>query len=174
MSDQELTSLRQQQAELAILLTNPNASAHGLSGTLSSIDGPQLIAHRETLIRKRLHQTAHMLPNTARALGVDFQNLFREFASTHHFNSVEAIRLDAIHFANWLSAKPMSIPWLACSLRLDKTHLDCQHRKGRYLKILRLEYALHQWQPMELEPNKEATVWVFLNSGSQKYVWHWP
>lgn len=174
MSDKEIAELQQQQANLARRLTEASGVQSQTNLHSPNIDSLQLLAHRETLVRKRIHQTSTLLPYCHRALGRDFEKYFREFALTHHFNSVDAIRLDALHFANWLAAKVSPIPWLASCIRFDRTRLEFQHTNRWSVKTLWLDFALQHWKLDESQPNKKATVWIFLNSGSKQRVWHWP
>jgi hypothetical protein len=174
MSDNEIAELQRQQAEIARRLTETMGAESQPNLHSPNIDSPQLHAHRETLVRKRIHQTSTLLPYCHRALDNEFEKYFREFALAHHFNSVDAIRLDALHFANWLAAKARPIPWLASCIRLDRTRIEIQHSTRWGVKILRLDYALHHWKLDQSQPNKKATVWIFLNSGSKLRVWLWP
>ena len=155
---QEDDSLRQIQAEIARVLTEPRtASIDGDSLMLSVSDLEQ---SRETLIRKRISQTRHLLPRTALAMGLNFNSIFREFASTHHFNGSNAIALDAIMFARWLSETKTGTPWVR-QLALWES-MDCYWSTAKfYLRFFRFQYDFAS--PFESgEPRPRRSCWCCL------------
>jgi hypothetical protein len=172
--DDDFSALKKQQANLAQLLTKPLQQLQTTDAHLAFIAPEQLLEHRETLIRKRSLQTAEILPRVRRGLGEQFEPLFRDFANQHHFNSVDANRLDAIHFTRWLEQKSLSIPWLSCCCRFERTRCEWEKANTWYCRFILLKYDIHSWETTADSPNKKATAWLFANSGSLHRVWHWP
>ncbi|MCY2983445.1 MAG: hypothetical protein NTY15_07370 [Planctomycetota bacterium] len=134
---QEDDSLRQIQVEIARVLTESRTAPIDCGSlTLSASDLEQ---SRETLIRKRISQTRQLLPRTALAMGLDFNSIFREFAATHHFNGSNAIAMDAIALARWLSETEIAMPWVG-QLALWES-MDCYWSTAKiYVKFFRLQY----------------------------------
>ena len=70
---------------------------------LSAIDFTQLDAQAETLLGKRQHEIAELLPLTWRRLGNDARKLFREYAATSLWPEGHLRHLfDACAFVMWL------------------------------------------------------------------------
>lgn len=172
--DEELSELKQQQAFLAKSLTDPLLQTQLSHFPWSPIAPEHILEHRETLIRKRIQQTSHMLPHTTRTLGDQFVPIYREFANQQHFNSVAAIRQDAIHFTRWLEQRSFPMPWLTCCCWLERTRCEWENAKSFYCKFKILKYDFYDWEPTAEYPNKKATAWFFLNSGLSHLAWHWP
>lgn len=70
---------------------------------LSAIDGGQLDAQAETLLGKRQHEVAELLPQTWRHLGSDARELFRDYAANSPWPEGHLRHLvDACDFVSWL------------------------------------------------------------------------
>ena len=155
---QEDDSLRQIQVEIVRVLTESRTAPIDCdSRKLSASDLEQ---SRETLIRKRISQTRQLLPRTALATGPDFNRMFREFASTHHFNGSNAIVMDAIAFARWLREAKIAMPWVR-QLALWES-MDCYWPTARiYVKFFRFQYDF--MSPFESgEPRTRRSFWCCL------------
>ena len=154
MADED-DSLRQMQIEIARVLTESRTAPIDCD-SLKISDG-DLEQSRETLVRKRISQTRNLLPQTALAMGLNFNRMFREFASTHHFNGGNAIAMDAIEFARWLSKTKIAIPWVR-QLALWES-MDCYWSTARiYVRFFRFHYDFTS--PFESgEPRKQRSCW---------------
>lgn len=172
--DEDLQALKQQQAHLARILTSTTDCGDEHNIAVQAIDLRELREHRDTLIRKRAHQTAHMLPHVARALGKQFPQYYHAFAQRHHFNSIDAIVQDAIGFSCWLETQSLAIPWLQACTKLDRARCQWQTSPSWYFKLLTLSYDLANWKTNSETPNKKTAVWIFLHSGSVQRVWRLP
>jgi hypothetical protein len=134
---QEDDSLRQMQIEIARALTESRTAL--IDCDALKLSASDLEQSRETLIRKRISQTRHLLPRTALAMGMNFNRLLREFASTNHFNGSNAIAMDAIAFARWLSETNTAMPWVR-QLALWES-MDCYWSTAKfYIRFFRFHY----------------------------------
>lgn len=83
---------------------------------LLTIDPVQLEAQAETLISKRQHEVAQLLPLTWKQLGHDAADLFRAYAAESAWPEGHTRHLlDAVEFGLWLSRrsqhKPVGLEW---------------------------------------------------------------
>ncbi len=152
---QEDDSLRQVQVEIARVLTESRTAPIGCDSL--KLSASDLEQSRETLVRKRISQTRHLLPRTALAMGLKFNIVFRDFASTHHFNGSNAIAMDAIAFARWLSETKIAMPWVR-QLALWES-MDCYWAIAKiHVKFFRFQYDFTS--PFESgEPRKRRSCW---------------
>ena len=101
LSDRELRErFRSNRQALVVELTDDPEAAQ----FLNSIDASQLDAQAETLISKRQHEVAELLPETWRQLGNEAARLFRTYADKAPWPAGHQRHiLDAQSFAEWLS-----------------------------------------------------------------------
>lgn len=163
----DLFELSQQQNAIASWLTN-HSPAPATAKELQRFGlSPQwLTEQRDILLKKRVSQTLVLTPLTARALGQDYRNWFEKFAREHHFNSADAIRLDAIHFTAWLQGQHKSPPaWLADCLRFDAYRLSWAMTSKTFLKLQRTRFNITQWPLQQSSPEPQNGLVIFLNVG---------
>ena len=165
--DPDLLQLRQQQNAIASWLTNNSSDAATAEDLQRFGLSPQWLAgQQDILLKKRISQTLLLTPLTARALGQDYCSWFEKFARDHHFNSTDAIRLDALHFTAWLQLEHKSPPaWLADCLRFDAHRLSWSATSNTFLKLQRTRFNITQWPPELASPERQNSWVFFLNIG---------
>lgn len=165
----EQSSLREIQVAIARALTESEMSPTDCGRM--NLSATELEQSRETLIRKRISQTRHLLPRTASILAKDFSPLFREFAATRHFNGSNAMAMDAIAFAKWLEGKTIAVPWIG-QLALWES-MDCLWLVAKiYVKFYRHRYDFSR--PFQAgHPTKKNSFWCCLRVFGWLRKWRW-
>ena len=163
----DIFELSQQQNAIASWLTNHSPVAATAKELQSFGLSPQwLRGQQDILLKKRISQTLLLTPLTARALGQDYRSWFEKFARDHHFNSTDAIRLDAIHFTTWLQVEHKSPPaWLADCLRFDAYRLSWASTSNTFLRLQRTRFNITQWPLQQSSPEPQNGLVMFLNIG---------
>ena len=82
---------------------DPEAAARGLDVDPAAIDVDGLEHQAETLVEKRFHEVAKLLPRTMAALGGDAARLFREHAARFWHEGHRRHGEDASAFGRWLA-----------------------------------------------------------------------
>jgi hypothetical protein len=142
------------------------------SDCLQGIDPSELQRASETLIRKRISQTRHLLPLTTGALATSFPKLFRAFATRHHFDSNAAILLDAIYFARWLSTQQSEPNWIIELARWESLRLSVLRTRFA-IKLLCTRFDWVQWFTSEqfAPPWPRRGIWIAIRAGTWLRVW---
>lgn len=120
-----------------------------LDGSLDALDPDELSRSSRTLRRKRLSQTAALLPMTRSLLGASFDALFFQYANQSHFNGPKAAFQDGAAFAKWL-----------CS-RLDARQVPTATCAEQVVECCRFEGGVCAWQ---------AKNWFF---SQERFDWDW-
>lgn len=127
----------------------------------------------ECLIRKRLSQTAHLLPKSRRLLGNSFGPEFRRFAFEHPLKGHQAIARDAIAFSRWEGLRCKrgesmyrgEIAKLLDALRLEGDACEWGISNA-FLRVVRLRFDIPGWNGNGVGANIEQRPrWVLL--------WRW-
>lgn len=84
---------------------DPEATARALDVDLAGIDPEELEHQARTLVDKRFHEVAALLPRTMDALGPDAARLFREHADGFWPKGHRRHAEDAVAFGRWLEAR---------------------------------------------------------------------
>ncbi len=139
---------------------------------LQGIDPSELQRASETLMRKRISQTRHLLPLTTDVLGTSFPKLFRAFATRHHFDSNAAILLDAIYFARWLSAQHSEPDWIIELARWESLRLSVLRNRFA-VKLLCTRFDWVQWYTSDqlAPPRRRRGIWIAIRAGTWLRVW---
>jgi hypothetical protein len=146
----DMQSLEQLQRSLAShLVSGLRAVDSERDGCLAGLDPAELLRSSRTLTRKRLSQTAAMLPITRRLLGPAFDKAFFQYANEVHFNGPKALLQDAVAFAGWLST------------RLEVLELPAAICKEQVAECCRFEGGLCAWH---------ASDWGFWRD---RFSWDW-
>jgi hypothetical protein len=146
----DMQSLEQLQCSLASHLVHGRGTVEGeADGCLAGLDPAELLRSSRTLKRKRLSQTAAMLPITHRLLGTVFDNAFFQYANDMHFDGPKALLLDAVAFSRWLS------------MRLEGLELPAGICKEQVAECCRFEGGWCAWQ---------ASNWGFWRD---RFSWDW-
>jgi hypothetical protein len=104
--DPEVLQFKELQRQLAQRLTGVRHSqVPPKEDRLAEIDATHLERAAETLVRKRMSQTASLLPRIVCLLGSRFEEEFRAFCSCYHFNGPRALIRDGCEFAAWLAPR---------------------------------------------------------------------
>jgi hypothetical protein len=146
----ELESLEQLQRAIASRLVGAQpASCDQHERSLTAIDADELKRSSRTLKRKRLTQTAALLPITRSLLGAAFDEAFLQYANEVHCNGPRAIFRDGAEFFKWLR------------MRLDAIALPNGLRREFLAECCRFEGGLCDWQ---------ASAWILVR---ERFAWDW-
>ncbi len=139
---------------------------------LQSIDPRELQRASETLVRKRISQTRHLLPLTTGALATSFPKLFCRFATVHHFDSNAAILLDAIYFVRWLSAQNGEPDWIIELARWESLRLSVLPSRFA-IKLLGTRFDWVTWYASNRQapPRRRRGLWIAIRAGTWTRVW---
>ena len=128
-----------------------------------------LARSRETLIRKRISQTRHLMPLTAETLGPRFGPLFRQSAERNHVNGKNAIVRDALLFAEWLkrrevadSAAQDECVQMAIQLATWETMGFACKSRSLCIRFARFDWDFGSWSDRTKLPKKRCTWWCVL------------
>jgi hypothetical protein len=165
MMEPDLYELSQQQNAIASWLTNHSPAIEAAQELQRFGLTPHWLAgQQDILLKKRISQTLMLTPLTARSLGQEYRTWFERFASTHHFNSTDAIRLDAMYFTAWLQKEHKSPPaWLADCLRFDAHRLSWASTNRTFVKFQRTRFNILHWPVQQPFPEPQKGVLIFLN-----------
>jgi hypothetical protein len=128
-----------------------------------------LARSRETLIRKRISQTKHLMPLTAETLGPRFGQSFRQYAERNHVNGRNAIVRDALLFAEWLNrrevadsaAQDESVQMAFQLASWEATRHACKSR-SLCIRFARFDWDFGSWSDRTKLPKKRRTCWCVL------------
>jgi hypothetical protein len=128
-----------------------------------------LARSRETLIRKRISQTRHLMPLTAETLGPRFGPWFRQYAERNHVNGRNAIVRDALLFAEWLNRRNVAdtaaqdeCVQMAIQLATwEAMRYACKSR-SLCIEFVRLDWDFGSWSDRTKLPKKRRTWWCVL------------
>lgn len=178
--DEETEALLKLQRLIAQQLTasNPSVASSQNSSQAAEfgIDDIDIARSRETLIRKRLSQTRHCLPRTARALEIDYERLFRIYAGSHHTNGPDAIKFDALSFAEWLgrSAIAHNVSKPITELAQWESIPYCDLHRKFLLRVFRFQWQVHTWDDLASSPIKARNSWCVLRWFGLKRIFSFP
>lgn len=177
--DSEKDELRRLQIYVAKRLTDSTDSSiledsnRVLPGNLilpeNAPSDKDLARSRETLIRKRISQTKHLMPLTAEALGPRFRQLFRQYAERNHINGRDAIVRDSLLFAQWLNRKELADmaaqdEYVQMAIQLatwESMPYACKSR-SLCIRLVRLDWDFGGWSDPTKLPQKKRIWWCFL------------
>jgi hypothetical protein len=149
--DPEVLQFKEFQRQLAQRLTGVrNSDVQTKEDRLAGIETVHLEQAVETLVRKRMSQTASLLPRTVCLLGSRFEEEFRAFYACHHFNGPRAFLRDGFEFAAWSAT------------RIQEDAVKVPTSKECALECCRFEALLCKWQ------------YLFTFVKSKKFQWDIP
>lgn len=162
-----MASLKELQRALAARLTSSDASLdkERTPALLADFDADELDQSRETLIRKRLGQIATLMPRTRRALGVDYDRLCRLFIDQHHFQGIQALQLDAIHFARWLNVQKEIEPWKLDTAAWEGLRLQWMMCSG-FVRIRRFRHLADDAADNGQPSLPQRSTWIAIRLGN--------
>ncbi len=188
--DNEIDELRRLQIYVAKRLTdstdssvledsNPVASGQSVFPPNAPCER-DLARGRETLIRKRLSQTKHLMPLTVESLGPRFRPLFRQYAERNHVNGRDAIVRDSLLFAQWLNRKEVADTILQDEraqmvIQLatwESMPYACKSR-SLCIRLVRLDWDFGGWSDQTKLPPKKRIWWCFLKVLGFRRMFRW-
>lgn len=117
-----------------------------------------------SLILKRMGMVGSMLPLTKAAMGRQFQEQFREYASNRPTQGIQRHHLDAICFAEWLGSADGQESWLVEMAEYEKIWLESQMARGFFFKYRCYHYAFwatNSRGDFKFPPLRGRPSWVF-------------
>jgi hypothetical protein len=113
---------------------------------LARISAQKAAHFAASLLNKRIHEVAKLLPLSSRLLGQQFRKLFRDYAATHLPVGAKKHLEDAIGFAAFAERSPLiehSTPlWASELLAYEREFLRAGEPKP-YLRWRRFRYPVH-------------------------------
>jgi len=128
-----------------------------------------LARSRETLIRKRISQTRHLMPLTAETLGPRFGPFFRQYAERNHVNGRNAIVRDALWFSEWLNRREVADTaaqdesvQMAIQLSTWETMRFACKSRSLCIRLARFDWDFGSWSDRTKLPKKSCVWWCVL------------
>jgi hypothetical protein len=142
---------------------------------LAEILPAELDFFADSLRWKRSREVEKLLPFTKKALAVEFENYFREFAAQFTPVSIKKHLEDAIHFTDFLQNGNLTPVWIKDVARFEQAKLEF-YGYGKSFVIKKFDYdvkelSLDKSEPLKELRRKRIVVWLRFGRQTRFYTW---